>query len=214
MQTFPEHLIFDFGGVLLDIDIHVTIEAFEKLGIEIPDKREIHPNNSGIFLAMELGEITPEEFINTLISYAKSESKPTYDQVEAAWNALLLPFNWSNFELLDELRCKGHKTHLLSNTNLIHHLYFEELFNKTNPWGRRFDSFFDSVHYSDVMKMRKPNLEIYERVAQLIGSPDPSQMLFIDDNAPNLDAPASLGWRTHHLKSPQTVHDLFNPQSL
>ncbi|MEG1607910.1 MAG: HAD family phosphatase [Mucinivorans sp.] len=204
-----KNIIFDFGGVLLDIDIQLSLNAFAKLGLTGLERSSIHPNNRGIFLESEIGAISDSEFFDSLSGmFTCSSAQPSREELEKAWCALLLPFNWANFELLDSLRVSGYKLFLLSNTNSPHHLCFERNFAMTNPWGRTFDSFFDRVFYSDVLCLRKPGREIYQRVLD-ITSIEPTETLFIDDNEPNLVEPALLGLHVHHLIPSQTVHELF-----
>lgn len=199
-------LVFDFGNVLLDIDTNLTLAAFQRLGIPPIEEREIHPNNSGIFLAMEVGEAFADEFVADMRRRAQNP-KVDHAKILAAWNALLLPFEWSRFELIRELK-KNYRVALLSNTNEPHHRYFEALFNEQNPWGIRFDELFDRIFYSDQMKLRKPNREIYVRVQEELDAA-PETLWFVDDNAPNLVAPKALGWNTHHLIRGEQIEQLF-----
>lgn len=200
-------IIFDFGGVLLDIDIPRTIAAFTQLGLNKLDANQIHPENAGIFLQYEKGEISSDKFIETLQNSSSCTQKPSKEQITTAWNELLLPFDFSRFELLQNLR-KDYSLILLSNTNELHHIYFEQVFNSTNPFHKDFQTFFDKVYYSDEIKMRKPDREIYEKVQQT-SQLTPAQTLFIDDNAPNLIEPSKMGWHTYHLKKSETIFDLF-----
>lgn len=215
MQIKPEiatgirNIIFDFGGVLLDIDIRRTIDAFGKLGLAGMKSDEIHPQNAGVFLQLELGDITEEQFLRTLQNYVPAGKPiPTREQILDAWNALLLPYDWRRFELLDRLRESEYKVFLLSNTNLPHRQYFVDQFNRENPAGRAFESYFDRCFYSDAMHLRKPEPEIYLTALREAGIEAP-ETLFIDDNKPNTDAAAKLGIHTFHLTSPATVFDIF-----
>lgn len=200
-------IIFDFGGVLLDIDIKLTVNALTALGLTELDPKHIHPQNSGIFLESEVGAISDDAFFEALGAMCTG-TRPTRQQLEEAWDALLLPFNWSRFEMLDELRASGYGVYLLSNTNSPHHIFFERHFDRENPWGRTFTSFFDEVYYSDLLHLRKPGREIYEQVVRLSGVA-PCRTLFVDDNAPNLMEPVAIGMHVHHLVAPQTVQELF-----
>lgn len=209
IATGIRNIIFDFGGVLLDIDIRLTIDAFRELGLTGMKSDEIHPQNAGIFLQLELGEITEEQFIRTLQGYVPAgKPVPTRGQVLDAWNALLLPYDWRRFELLDRLRESGYKVFLLSNTNLPHRQYFIDRFNRKNPAGRTFESYFDRCFYSDIMHLRKPEPEIYLTALREAGI-QARETLFIDDNKPNTDAAQKLGIHTFHLASPATVFDIF-----
>lgn len=203
-----ENIVFDFGKVLLDIDLNRTINAFEALGLECVDPSSIHPHNSGVFLQLELGEISRSEFCDALRMTSKSAAVISDEQIFEAWNATLLEYDFARFELILKLRASGYKVYLLSNTNEPHHACFEDTFNRENPFGMTFKGMFDGVFYSDEMKMRKPNSVIYEEVARLANL-NVERTIFVDDNAPNLVAPAALGWNVYHLTGGETVLDLF-----
>ncbi len=183
-------IIFDFGNVLLDIDINLTVQEFIKLGIANFKVEDIHPNNSGAFLDAEIGAISPTQFINIL----KGNSNVNENSIIDAWNKLLLPYDYSRFELLLNLR-KSYKICLLSNTNKLHHDYFEQIFNLNNPFKLKFDDFFDFKFYSDELLCRKPDKIIYQKVENITGI-EPQKTLFIDDNQPNLIEPHRMGWNT------------------
>ena len=202
-----ETLVFDFGNVLIDIDIAHTVRAFERLGTPPIDPCEIHPQNSGIFLEMEVGRASADDFVADVRRRAQN---PQLDRTAIldAWNALLLPFDWSRFELVRSLS-KRYRVALLSNTNAPHHECFERRFDEQNPWGIRFVDLFDRVFYSDCMGLRKPDRPIYEAVQSELGA-SPETLWFVDDNAPNLVEPAALGWHTHHLTGP--IEELFVAQ--
>lgn len=205
-----ETVVFDFGNVLIDIDTNLTIEAFNKLKVENLNPLDIHPNNRGIFLKTELGEASTADFVTEIRQKCVEPDKISDRQILDAWNALLLPFDYSRFELVNRLK-QTYNVILLSNTNEAHHIYFEAKFNAENPWRMDFKSLFDHVFYSDELGLRKPEVEIYQKVMQ-VANLVPEKTLFIDDNAPNLVAPQALGWHTYHLVKPETVLDLFQEQ--
>lgn len=202
----PKTLIFDFGNVLIDIDIAKACRALEALGIPAVESREIHPDNTGIFLAMEIGEASADEFVGAMRERAKNPYL-SHEKILGAWNEMLLPYEWKRFELIQKLK-KHYRVVLLSNTNAPHHDCFEQRFDEQNPWGIQFSEVFDRIFYSDQIGLRKPNREIYQRVQEeLVAAPE--TLWFVDDNAPNLVQPAALGWHTHHLRIGESVADLF-----
>lgn len=203
---YPETLIFDFGNVLLDIDIPKAQKAIERLGVPPIESCEIHPNNTGIFLEIELGTASASHFVAQMRQRAQNPNLD-HQKIIDAWNEVLLPYDWSRFELIRQLK-KNHRVVLLSNTNEPHHSCFEQRFDQQNPWGIRFVELFDRIFYSDQMGLRKPNREIYQRVQEELGA-SPESLWFVDDNAPNLVQPAALGWNTHHLKVGESISELF-----
>lgn len=208
-QNFKEvkTIIFDFGNVLLNIDLSLTIEAFQKLGIDKLNAEDIHPNNVGVFHAMEVGHASEQDFIDEMKRLCSKPEKISDQQILEAWNALLLPLDKRVYDLLDALR-KNYKVILLSNTNKPHHDFFEAKLNRENPTGRTFKSYFDHVFYSDELQLRKPEPEIYQAVQRITGL-EASTTLFIDDNAPNLVEPHAMGWQVYNLVKPEVVFDLF-----
>ena len=203
------NLIFDFGGVLLDIDIRRTVAAFAALGLPGLDPFDTHPRNAVVFLRLELGQITERQFVEQLQALVPDGNPvPAPAQLLDAWNAMLLPYDWRRFELLDRLRAEGRRIFLLSNTNLPHRRCFIDRFDRGNPAGRPFESYFDRCFWSDEMHLRKPAPEIYLDVLREEGLRAP-ETLFIDDNSPNTDAARELGIRTFHLAPPTAVSDLF-----
>lgn len=201
-------IIFDFGNVLLDIDLNLTMNALHELGIIDINPQNIHPQNSGIFLQSEVGAISTDTFLETLRQQSTLTPKPSKEQVLAAWNALLLPYDYKRFEMVEELR-KNYTVILLSNTNKPHHDFFEQRFADDNHFaGKTFRECFDTVYYSDEIRLRKPDVAIY-RTIQNLKNLNPGRTLFIDDTAENLIEPRKLGWSTYHLQKPETVLDLF-----
>lgn len=201
-----KNIIFDFGNVLLDIDISLTIKAFEQLGLNDFSHADIHPHNAGVFLDVELGRISNQEFIDTLKSYATSKA-PSDIEIYYAWNMLLLQYDFQRFELLDKLR-QNYGVFLLSNTNLPHREFFIQKFNAENPANRPFESYFDKCFYSDEMHLRKPDTKIYTETLK-DANLNADDTLFIDDNAHNLIGAQKVGLSTYHLESPETILDLF-----
>lgn len=203
-----ENVVFDFGNVLLDIDLNKTIDAFVKLGVNKIDPAKVHPHNSGAFLLLEKGQISTEQFCDAIREMSNNATQIDNQQILDAWNEMLLPYDYGRFEMVKMLIKSGFKVFLLSNTNKPHHDFFEAVFNAENPWGETFKDQFDDVFYSDEMGMRKPDVEIYEAVQSSL-TLDPRKTIFIDDNAPNLDAPKALDWHVFHLAVPTKVDSLF-----
>ena len=203
-----ENIIFDFGGVITDIDVTITVNAFKKLGLTGFRVEDIHPDNTGIFLQLELGEISDDDFFMAMQRYAAPGTVPpcTAD-IRDAWNALILNFDLRRFELLDKLR-QNYRVYLLSNTNLPHREYFINKFARESSVGRTFESYFDRCFYSDAMNMRKPDPEIYREVLRELNLPS-EKTLFVDDNAPNLVGAREVGLHTYHMTKDRSILKMF-----
>jgi putative hydrolase of the HAD superfamily len=189
-----ENIIFDLGGVLLDIDFKKTAEAFTKLGIEDFNKLFSHQSPNPIYYDFEKGLISHENFrkeIKRQINLNISDA-----DFDWAWNALLGNYTDDRLKIALELK-KTHRTFLLSNTNIIHCWHYTNNL-KTNHNIESLDALFEKAYFSFDCKMRKPDLEIYEFALQnsnLVAE----KTLFIDDFKENIDAAAKLGIKTFHL---------------
>lgn len=191
-KSTVKNIVFDFGGVLLDLDVNRTYDALKQvMGFE-GDAHQIYHNHQEIFDAFEMGHTIVENFLWKLQN--KSKRVPPVDKLIAAWNAMLLGWNPTKLQLLEELKPR-YRTFLLSNTNEIH-LEWVRRDLKNNHQITDFDTrFFEKTYYSHHMGKRKPNADIFEYViadAKL----NPAETLFIDDNAHNIETADKLGFQT------------------
>lgn len=186
-------IIFDFGGVLLDLDISRTEKAMSKLiGATIshpyPDKYK------EITLALETGKINQETFIWTIQNMC--EQVPDAREVIDAWNAMLLGWQSDRFLLLKELREK-YQVYLLSNTNQIHLDYVMKELSTEYDIHEFESTFFDQCFYSHRLGLWKPDRKIYESVQESIGLSS-EEFVFIDDNHSNVAGAHATGWNAYH----------------
>lgn len=199
-----EAIIFDFGGVLINIDYNRTIDAFKELGINDFDALYSQANQSKLFDRIEIGEISTQTFVRGLLDYLPAGT--TSDQVLHAWNAMILDVPESIAPLLQSLKGK-YKLFLLSNTNAIH------LPVALAQWKRvssvDFHSCFDQVYLSYEMGVRKPNYEIFEHVCKEQAL-DPAKTMFIDDSIQHIEGASQIGLQTIHLSSSQTLSSIFS----
>jgi putative hydrolase of the HAD superfamily len=189
-----KNIIFDLGGVILNIDYHLTINAFKSLGIENFEEIFTQAKQVGIFDQLDKGIISPAQFregIREISPVALTDS-----QIDWAWNALLLDFPPQRLDILRNVR-KYYKTFLLSNTNAIH---IEE-YNKTLHRTCGVDNlsvFFDKVYYSHIINMRKPDAEAFEIILHE-NKLNPAETLFIDDSIQHIEGAKKLGIIAYHL---------------
>ncbi len=201
-----KNIIFDFGGVILNIDHKKTEDAFIKLGVKDFDKKYSQASQSQLFDHLEIGMITEDEFlkaIKNIIPHASDED------ILNAWNAILLDLPEKRINLLEEVR-KNYWTYLISNTNEIHyHRYSQQL--RDQYYYDDFSELFDKVYFSFQIAMRKPNKEIFEYV---LGENElnPEETLFIDDTEIHLATAASMGMHTYLLKKGKDITDLFDKE--
>jgi FMN phosphatase YigB (HAD superfamily) len=197
-------VIFDLGGVLFDINYAHTQQAFIDLGIKDFQSVYSQQKQAGIFDEFEKGNISPAEFRKQI-----KEKLPvgTADaQVDNAWNALLIGVPGHKVELLKQVRAK-YRIFLLSNTNEIH---LTEVLNMMAPLdnNKGISHLFEKNYYSCRMGMRKPDIEIYERVCAENGL-SASNTLFIDDTLQNLIGAEKAGLNILHCEPSVSLEEYF-----
>ena len=198
-----ENIIFDLGGVLLDIDYNLTRTAFESLGIADFDTMYSLTDASHLFQKLETGKISEEDFYKELNKWTGLHLSPS--QIKTAWNAMLLSFRENSLQYLASLR-PHYKTYLLSNTNFIHIDSFNETFNDKKR-EEPFNDYFDKAFYSCGIGLRKPNMNCYEWVLNDLKT-DGAKTLFIDDSEQNIEGAKNAGLHTILLKSGEKIENL------
>lgn len=187
-----EHIIFDFGNILIDLDIPKTWQMMSSLAGDEYEMILAAWNKAGIFERFETGHMTEDQFLHSL--QTALPENVTLDAIKQAWNAMLLEIPVQRFEMLLRLR-QQYKVFLLSNTNAMHIEYVYEYLLKKYGMTDFDTRYFDRTFYSHLVGLRKPGIEIYEYVLNETKI-EPSKTLFIDDLAENLVAPARLGIQT------------------
>lgn len=196
-------IIFDFGGVILNIDYNKTRNAFKDLGVKDFDEMYSQKNADPLFSKLERGEISIGEFYS---AFRKTTNLTATDlEIETAWNAMLLDYRQEALKTLKRIRQK-YKLFLLSNTNLIHYNAFNKSYQTFFP-GQLLDDHFGKAYYSHQIGMRKPAKDIYEFVIRE-NKLDPSQTLFIDDSIQNIETANALGLKTILLQEGQNIEEL------
>ncbi|MBK8522488.1 MAG: HAD family phosphatase [Chitinophagaceae bacterium] len=194
MMAQTKNIIFDLGGVLLNLDFQKTIDAFEKLGLQNFENMFSQFKADELFAKLETGRLTETEFYEAVKKRTTQEI--TEAAIDDAWNALILDFRVESLSLLEKLAA-DYKLYLLSNTNSIHLKYFKKLF--THQTGKPLlDDYFNKAWYSNEVGLRKPGAGIFEfalKDENLLAA----ETLFIDDTLINIETAQQLGFKTHHL---------------
>ncbi|HET8574081.1 MAG TPA: HAD family phosphatase [Edaphocola sp.] len=196
------HIIFDLGGVLLNLDTQKTTEAFKDLGIAHFAEWQQQPEVQALFIQFELGRIDRAVFFQTI--NRMSGKKLNHQDMAHAWNAMLLEFPLRRLQILQQLQIHFDLV-LLSNTNEVH----EECFNtklKTQTGFNNLNVFFDRVYFSHRSGLRKPNPETFQRVLSETGF-KPEYSLFIDDLPENIAAAQELGVQAIWLQPGMTIEE-------
>lgn len=203
-----KNIIFDFGGVIIDIDEQLTINEFVKLGIDDSSK-----TSSKEFIELirkfEKGIFTPEIFRNKLREFM--DISATDQEIDDAWNALLFDIPQERLEIIEKVK-KNYNIYLLSNSNEIHYdLYVRDL--QLRFGYTEFNELFHQAYFSFDLHLSKPDPEIYEFIMyqeELI----PEETLFIDDKSENIETAKNLGFQTYQLIKPERIRDIFKDGKL
>ncbi|MCB9188653.1 MAG: HAD family phosphatase [Flavobacteriales bacterium] len=198
-----KNIVFDLGGVILNIDYHLTSKAFEELGVRSFDDIYSQRNQTNLFDLLETGKIGSEKFVQELTTYVPKASE---NEIIDAWNAMLMDLPANRIELLMKLK-DNYRIFLLSNTNEIH----ENAFRKTilSSYGKDvFEEIFEKVYLSHRIGLRKPNGDCFQFVLDS-NELKPSETLFIDDSRQHIEGAKNLKMRTYLLDKGQEISTLF-----
>jgi putative hydrolase of the HAD superfamily len=201
-----KNLLFDLGGVLLNIDYNKTADAFKKLGVHQFDELYSQSGANYLFEELETGKISDEDFYDAIQQYCSPST--TKEQIESAWNAILLNFRIESLECLVKLG-EEYNVYLLSNTNSIHLQAFNKIFEEET--GKpRLDDYFIKAYYSHKIQQRKPYAATYKFVLSDAGI-KPEETLFIDDSIVNIEGAREAGLLAYHLLPGQAIEEIkFN----
>lgn len=203
-----KHIIFDLGGVLLNIDYKLTEKAFVAIGIRDFPQLYSQLKQTPLFDDIETGKISGVEFIAQLQQVAGVPL--TDEQVVNAWNAMLLNFPLRRLQILQQLSLH-YDLVLLSNTNEIHEAAFNKILQQEHGIPN-IGVFFDKVYLSHKVGLRKPMPEIFQKVLDDTGF-DAKATLFIDDSPQHIVGAETVGIKAIHLTSSMTIEkDIFKPK--
>ena len=200
-----KNIIFDYGNVIFTLDFLKSQQAWEALGINNPGQFYGHSVQDPVFDAFEKGEISVNDFRNYVRQKAGNPAL-TDQQIDTAWNSLLVGISAGKLELLAALKSK-YRTFLLSNINAIHYDYIMN-YLKTKFGFEGNDQLFEKTYYSHLVGIRKPDAAIFEQVLNE-NNLNPAETLFIDDSPQHIATAKKLGIQTYLMTAPDSIIELF-----
>jgi glucose-1-phosphatase len=150
-------LVFDLGGVIIDLAPERTVEAFVKLSGKQPTEVAQAYSKHPMFFDLETGKTDEATFRHAVREVFRVQAEDA--EIDGCWNAMLVDLPPQRLTMLNMLK-KHFKVLALSNTNSIHIRYVNDVLLQ----GERLDDYFHHAHYSHHMNMRKPNADIYEQM--------------------------------------------------
>ncbi|MBQ7570755.1 MAG: HAD family phosphatase [Bacteroidaceae bacterium] len=195
-----KNIVFDLGGVVVDLDIPSSIQAFAKLGI-VPQGVTLEELSRGgipkdwemreMMHAMDVGEMSADEFVALMLKAARPGT--TRQNIVDAFNSIIrLPRH--RLEWLKQLR-RNHRVYLLSN---IGELHWTETCRLAHEAGTDVEECFDEVFLSYRLRMAKPDPRIFQHLIEATGIV-PEETLYIDDLPDNIRAGQAAGLRAHKI---------------
>lgn len=206
MESKYKNIIFDLGGVLVDLNPQHCYDAFKSIGIANVESLKHTDAGHRQLLQLETGRMTEEDFYAGVRQM--TGSKASDEQICWAWNQFLERIAEEKKHKLLEIR-RNHRVYLLSNTNVMHWNYSANHLLPLGNYG--VDDYFDRVFLSYELHLSKPSPEIFKETLRLAGI-KAEETLFIDDMKENCDAAQSLGintWQNVHNNDWLDENELF-----
>ena len=204
MSAKIKNIIFDLGGVVLDIDENIVYKELEKLGIntsELAHSKEF----IDIMSKFDTGIYTAPTFRRKM-KVLVGQEKMTDQKFDTLWNAMLLDIPRERIEAIEKVK-KHYKIFLMSNTNVIHYdLYVRDL--QLRFGYNEFDELFNKSYFSFAEHLEKPDPRFFELILDHEGLL-PEETLFIDDTEANIKVAKQLGIHTYHISREELVRNLF-----
>jgi glucose-1-phosphatase len=192
-----KNIIFDLGGVIINLDNRRTEHAFTALGIKNFRDYFGHGFAASFFSDYEIGKIGDQEFIGSIRRLGGLSQVPDQTIIDS-WNALLLDFPPERILLLRELR-KTYRLFLFSNTNALHLAALRQIWSSSFVGEGSLDDYFEKTYYSHLMGMRKPDpgsFGVILKENKLNGQ----ETLFVDDAIVNVEGAEQAGLKGLFLR--------------
>lgn len=204
LLTGTRNLLFDLGGVIIDLDQARCIAALTALGdTHAKEMLQLYAQQ-GEFMKLEEGAMSATEFLDYM--RRRIGRKASDKEIIDAINEFLIGIPVERLQLLRQLR-KRFKVFMLSNTNPI--MFDTKINDLFMQEGLSVSHYFDDIFLSYRLKASKPNAEIFEKVieqAHII----PQETLFFDDSQKNLETATALGFKTVLVTSQNDIVSFFN----
>lgn len=197
-------VIFDLGGVILNLDYDLTVQAFRDLGKDDFDQLYQQAYQDKIFDQYECGEISSQEFRDYLKNFYSSTI--TDEAIDRAWNVMLLDLPKERIALLKKM-AEDHRLFLFSNTNDIHFQSFRTTIQDSYGDADLLEKIFENTYYSHLVGKRKPHAATFQWILDQ-NDLKAERTLFIDDSEQHILGAQETGLKTHWLEKGDIV-DIF-----
>lgn len=194
-MTKLKNIIFDLGGVIIDLDRRKAVDALDRIGLKDASSLLGEYEQKGPFLMLETGEISSSEVFDILLPHCKPGT--TCTDIRDAFEEFLLDIPVERLRTLEKLRQKGYKLFVLSNTNPI--MFNHWIDNAFRNDGKCMKDYFDGVVTSFQERMCKPDPQIFKNLIQRYNL-DPNKTLMLDDSEANVKAAENVGLNAFRIE--------------
>jgi putative hydrolase of the HAD superfamily len=198
-----KNIVFDLGGVIITLERDEAVHRFKEVGLENAEELLDPYHQKGIFLALEEGKLSKEEFYEAVRKEAGRYI--SNEAIDYGWLGFLKEVPEYKLKMLEELR-KDYKIYLLSNTNPV--IFERTLTPAFSQQGKSIDQYFDKMYISYQIGYTKPAPEIFDFMLKDSGM-IPSETLFIDDGISNIEMGNKLGFKTYLAKNGEDFRGIF-----
>ena len=199
-----KNIVFDLGGVIVTLERDVAVNRFKEAGLKNAEELLNAYHQRGIFLELEEGKLSKEEFYDAVRKEAGTFI--SNETIDYGWMGFLKELPEEKLTMLEDLKKKGYRLYLLSNTNpVIMSWAFSPAFS---PQGKSINEFFDKLHLSYQIGITKPHPEIFRYMFSDSGM-IPFETLFIDDGIANVEAGKKFGMKTYLAVNGEDFRHLF-----
>tara|TARA_R110002126_G_scaffold291794_1_gene458708 strand:- start:18939 stop:19538 length:600 start_codon:yes stop_codon:yes gene_type:complete len=188
-----KNIVFDLGGVIMNLDVPRTIKAFNQIGINNIVNDTGHHYQHSFFYDFEIDLISEDQFLESLQKL--SDKTLEFSVIKEAWNAMILDIPEDRIDFIKSLK-ENYNLFLLSNTNSIHQLKYLSDFEQKY----KFNDLFQTAYYSHEIGIRKPDQKVFHFIledSRLI----PEETLFVDDSLENINSADKSDINTFHIKN-------------
>lgn len=194
-----KNIVFDFGGVIADIDHDCAVKAFMQIGLKDADTRLDKYHQTGIFQELEEGKISDKEFCTELEKLCGRSL--SWNEIQQAWLGFMKNVDIRKLQYLEKLKKKGYNLYVLSNTNpfVMSWACSEHFTQLRHPLS----DYFCKLYLSYQIGYTKPDKKIFEYMIS-DANLSPKETLFVDDGSANINIAQSLEF---HTIQPQNATD-------
>ncbi len=192
-------IILDMGNVLLEWNKDKILQSVSntKKDYLILDKSIFQ---SGLWERLDLGTMMREELVLKLVSMIGRGYQKKVEEVIWNWPSYIDIYR-EVFPVLSELKKKGHRIFVLSNTSKV---FYDLLEEQLSPLKELLDGFVLSCD----IKAIKPDLAMFKGILDKYQL-DPTNCVFLDDIEDNTNSAQKLGIKAHQVKKRSDVVDIL-----